>query len=132
MTQDQSEEVEHLLRTWFDWQVRQSHREILSHFYRPEDMTCKRYQTPTSVDEDDESAYSWADDRQSEQVQLCVDELPIEQRAAISTSMRNKESGAQVWRSGRVGDQHEVYQAAKVALSPMLAARHLIGMREAA
>jgi hypothetical protein len=132
MTQDQSEEIEHLLRTWFDWQVRQSHREILSHFYRSEDMTCKRYQTPSSVDEDDQDAYQWADDRQSEQVQLCVDELLIEQRAAISASMRNKECGASVWRSGRVGDQHAVYQAAKLALFPMLMARHLIQVMEAA
>jgi len=132
MTQDQSEEIEHLLRTWFDWQVRQSHREILAHYYRPEDMTCKRYQTPSCAQEDDEDAYAWADDRQSEQVQLCVDQLPSDQRAAISTSLRNKNSGAQVWRSSRVDDQHAVYQSAKEGLLPLLRARHLVKIMEAA
>lgn len=126
MTLDESGLVEELLRTWFAWQCRQSCADIMAHYYRPTDMTCKQYQAPTTFDEDDESAYQWADDQQSEQVQLCVDQLSIEQRAAISTSLRNKESGAQVWRSGRVGDQHAVYQDAKAALFPMLVARHLI------
>lgn len=128
MTPDESAQVEGLLLTWFAWQCRQSHAEILAHYYRPTDMTCKRYHTPTTFDEDDESAYQWADDRQSEQVQLCVDQLSVEQRAAISVSLRNKELGASVWRSGRVGDQNEAYQAAKAALFPMLIARHLIRM----
>jgi hypothetical protein len=132
MTQDQSDEIEHLLGEWYDWQCRQSHAEVLSHFYRPVDMTCKRYQTPTTDAEDDESAYQWADDRQSQQVQLCVDELTAEQRAAISISLCNKASGAQVWKSGRVGDQHAVYQSAKGDLFPMLIARGLIQLREAA
>jgi hypothetical protein len=126
MTLEDSEQIEDLLRTWFRWQIRQSHAEILSHFYRSEDMTCKRYQAPRSAIDDDEDAYQWADDQQSQQVQLCVDALTIEQRAAISVSLRNKECGVSVWSSGRVGDQHAVYQAAKVALLPLLLARHLI------
>ena len=126
MTLDQSEQIEELLLTWYRWQIRQSHAETLSHFYRPEDRTCRGYVTPSSADEDDEAAYQWADDRQSEQVQLCVDMLAPEQRAAISTSMRNKESGCAVWGSRRVGEQHSTYQAAKERLLPMLVSRHLI------
>ena len=101
-------------------------------YYRPADSMGRQSITNRTCEEDDEAAYQWADDQQSEQVQLCVDELTIEQRAAISTSMRNKASDASVWRSVRVGDQHEMYQAAKRDLIPMLAARHLIRMEMAA
>ncbi|MFP3428753.1 hypothetical protein SB781_03285 [Paraburkholderia sp. SIMBA_061] len=126
MTLDQSQQIEELLLTWYRWQIRQSHAETLAHFYRPEDRTCRGYVTPCSLDEDDETAYQWADDRQSEQVQLCVDMLAPEQRAAISTSMRNKESGRAVWSSCRVGDQHAQYQAAKERILPMLLSRQLV------
>ncbi|MBR7961229.1 hypothetical protein KDW41_12315 [Burkholderia vietnamiensis] len=126
MTPDQSQQIEELLLTWYRWQIRQSHAETLSHFYRPEDRTCRGYITPRADEEDDEDAYQWADDRQSEQVQLCVDMLAAEQRAAISVSMRNKESGANVWSNARAGAQHATYQAAKAALLPMLISKHLI------
>ncbi|KVF22929.1 hypothetical protein [Burkholderia cepacia] len=143
MTPDQSQQIEELLLTWYRWQIRQSHAETLSHFYRPEDRTCRGYVTPTTDEEDDESAYQWADDRQSEQVQLCIDQLTIQQRSAISVSMRFKESadgcrelntacGADVWSSGRLGHRHVVYQAAKDTLLPMFIARHLIKVGEVA
>ncbi|WP_321865706.1 hypothetical protein [Paraburkholderia tropica] len=126
MTPEQSQEIEEILLTWYRWQIRQSHAETLAHFYRPADRTCRGYVTPASTEEDDEDAYQWADDRQSEQVQLCVDRLAPEQRAAISVSMRNKECGRDVWSSTRAGAQHVVYQAAKECLLPLLTARHLI------
>ncbi|TCG09343.1 hypothetical protein BZM27_05950 [Paraburkholderia steynii] len=131
MTQEQSDEVEHLLRTWFEWQCRQSIAMHAKMYYRPADSMGRQSITNRTCEEDDEVAYQWADDQQSEQVQLCVDELTIDQRAAISTSMRNKASDASVWRSVRVGDQHAVYQSAKSDLIPMLAARHLIRMEMA-
>ncbi|NVI06365.1 hypothetical protein [Paraburkholderia youngii] len=130
MTRDQSLQIEELLLTWYRWQIRQSHAETLAHFYRPEDRTCRGYVTPSNADEDDQAAYQWADDRQSEQIQLCVDMLLADQRAAISTSMRNKESGRTVWSSSRAGDQHATYQAAKERLLPMLLSRHLIKITE--
>ncbi|EON13416.1 hypothetical protein [Pandoraea sp. SD6-2] len=122
MTRDQSDQIEQLLRSWYRWQIRQSHAETLSHFYRPTDMTCRGYVTPEG-DDDAGDACQWADDRESEQVQLCIDQLPIEQRAAISVSMRNKECGASVWRSVRSVTPHHDYQAAKTALLPMLERR---------
>jgi hypothetical protein len=131
MTEDQSDQVEELLRCWYEWQCRQSIAMHAKMYYRPADSIGRQSITQRTCDEDDEAAYQWADDQQSEQVQLCVDELSIEQRAAISTSMRNKASDASVWRSVRVGDQHAVYQSAKAALIPMLAARHLLMMLEA-
>lgn len=126
MTPDQSQQIEELLLTWYRWQIRQSHAETLSHFYRPEDRTCRSYVTPTTDEEDDEDAYQWADDRQSEQVQLCIDQLTVEQRAAISVSMRNKECGRDVWSSVRARDQHGTYQGAKAVLLRLLASKHLI------
>jgi hypothetical protein len=134
MTLDQSAQIEELLATWYKWQIRQSHAETLSHFYRPEDHTCRGYTTPTSLDEPDENdkVYQWADDQQSEQVQLCVDILPFDQRAAISNSMRNKEAGRSVWANrGALGSTHDIYQEAKERLLPMLVARQLIRATEA-
>ncbi|AOK33948.1 hypothetical protein [Burkholderia cenocepacia] len=143
MTPDQSQQIEELLLTWYRWQIRQSHAAILSHSYRPEDRTCRGYVTPTTDEEDDEEAYQWADDRQSEQVQLCIDQLTVQQRAAISKSMQfkefggdcrelNKECGADVWSNGRLGHRHVIYQAAKEVLLPMFMGRHLIKVAEAA
>ena len=132
MTLDQSEQIEELLLEWYRWQIRQSHAATLAHFYRPEDRTCRGYQSPSNADDDAASAYQWADDQHSEQVQLCVDALPLEQRAAISTSMRNKECGFGVWRSARAGAQHEIYQAAKERIQPMFVTRGLIRVEVAA
>lgn len=129
MTIDQSAQIEELLSTWYSWQIRQSHAETLSHFYRPTDHTCREYETPLNED-DGEHSYQWADDRQSEQVQLCIDTLKPEQRAAISTSMRNKNSGCFVWSSGRAGEQHTAYQEAKERLLPMFIGRHLVKLAE--
>lgn len=132
MTPDQSQQIEILLLTWYQWQIRQSHAEKLAHFYRPEDRTCRGYETPMDVDELDEQAEQWSEDQQSEQVQLCIDLLPLEQRAAISVSMRNKECGASVWSNGRAGAQHANYQAGKAALLPMFVAKSLIKTGEVA
>lgn len=129
MTKDQSDQIEQLLRDWYRWQIRQSHAETLSHYYRPTDMTCRGYVTPHG-DDDDDADYRWVDDCLAEQVQLCIDQLSIEQRAAISVSMRNKECGAQVWRSSRAITPHETYHAAKVTLLQKFVARHLISQSE--
>ncbi|AXK61524.1 hypothetical protein [Burkholderia sp. IDO3] len=130
MTPDQSQQIEELLLTWYRWQIRQSHAEQLAHYYRPEDRTCRGYESPMTDEELGEQADQWVEDQQAEQVQLCVDTLPSDQRAAISVSMRNKECGRDVWSSRRVGQQHATYQAAKEALLPMLTARHLVRVGE--
>lgn len=132
MTPDQSQQIEELLLTWYRWQIRQSHAEKLAHFYRPEDRTCRGYETPMDAVELDEQAVQWSEDQQSDQVQLCIDLLPLEQRAAISVSMRNKECGANVWSNGRAGAQHATYQAAKAALLPMLISKLLIKVGQVA
>ncbi|MDN7763000.1 MULTISPECIES: hypothetical protein [Burkholderia cepacia complex] len=130
MTPDQSQQIEELLLTWYRWQIRQSHAEQLAHFYRPEDRTCREYETPMNEVELDERAEQWAEDQQAEQVQLCIDLLPVMQRAAISVSMRNKECGGSVWSSARVALQHVSYQAGKAALLPMFIQRGLVRAQE--
>ncbi|MDN7540240.1 hypothetical protein [Burkholderia cenocepacia] len=132
MTPDQSQQIEELLLTWYRWQIRQSDAERRAHWYRADDRTCREYETPMNEVEIDERAEGWVDDQIAEQVQLCIDLLPVEQRAAISVSLRNKECGCAVWRNARAGDQHASYQAGKAALLPMLVAKHLIKIGEAA
>lgn len=126
MTREQSEQIEELLSIWYRWQIRQSHAEQLAHFYRPTDHTCREYETPQTEQDEAEAADLWVENQTGEQMQLCIDVLPIDHRAAISTSMRNKESGRAVWSSARAGEQHATYQAAKDRLFPMIVARNLI------
>ncbi len=132
MTPDHSQQLEELLLIWYGWQIRQSDAERRAHWYRADDRTCREYETPMNEVELDERAEGWVDDQIGEQVQLCIDLLPVEQRAAISVSMRNKECGRSVWSNRRAGDQHASYQAGKAALLPMLVAKHLIKIGEAA
>jgi hypothetical protein len=133
MTQDQSEQIEELLSVWYRWQIRQSHAETLAHFYRPTDHTCREYETPQTDADDDEAAGLWVENQTGEQVQLCIDQLSFDQRAAISNSLRNKEVGYSVWRNRGhdTAEWHYTYQEAKERLLPMLCARQLVKLAEA-
>jgi hypothetical protein len=122
---DQSEQIEELLREWHRWQDG----------YRPAlgvprcDPTCRDYRSGDrflTAREKAEIADERAWKMRSEQVDVCVDALTWQQRAAIHTTMRNKQCGHSVWRTGQAGDQHAVYQDAKEALLPMLLKRDLI------
>lgn len=127
MTLDESQQIEDLLQTWYGWQESQSVADVLTHWFRREDHTCRGYVTPQSTEDQEEANEAWIDAARSEQVQLCVDELPIELRAAIQITMMIKASGGvAVWRSNRVDDRHRSYQAAKHALWPMMLARDLV------
>ncbi|CAL8476419.1 hypothetical protein [Caballeronia sp. S22] len=125
MDHDQSEQIEDLLREWHRWQDG----------YRPAlgtprcDPTCRDYRSSDrylTAREKAELADARAWKMRSEQVDVCVDALSWQQRAAIHASMRNKECGHSVWSTGRAGDRHETYQEAKEALLPMLTRRGLI------
>jgi hypothetical protein len=126
---DLSEQIEGLLSVWYRWSMRQSHAEQLSHYYRSTDSVCRGYQTPQTEAEEDEATDRWLENRTGEQVQLCIDRLTFDQRAAISNSLRNKEVGFSVWRNrgaATTAEWHYVYQSAKDALLPLLIARHLV------
>jgi hypothetical protein len=132
MTLDQSEQIEELLLNWYRWQIAQSNADLLALWYRPVDRTCREAEIPTDADDLVEESYQWVDDRLAAHVDTCMDDLSnrgtltAEMRAAISTSMRNKESGYSVWSSGRAGVQHATYQAAKERLLPMFLSRNLV------
>lgn len=132
MTRDQSEQIEELLLNWYRWQICQSNAELLAHYYRPVDHTCRGYETPSDGEELAEDADRWVDNRLAAQVDTCMEDLTHRgvltgaMRAAISTSMHNKEIGRTVWCSGRVGDQHATYQAAKEQLLKPLTRRNLL------
>jgi hypothetical protein len=126
MTQDQSEQVEELLIQWHRYQD----------MYSPAvgfprcDPTCRDYQIPGRLTDAERSAMSEAKiwKHRSEQVDLCVDKLHWEQRAAIQVSMKNKRCGFSVWNNPRISqeDSHRHYQEAKTLLYPMLVSRGLI------
>ncbi|OUL79881.1 hypothetical protein CA603_32905 [Paraburkholderia hospita] len=131
MTLDQSEQIEELLLNWYRWQMAQSRADLRALWYRPVDRTCREAEIPTDADDLIEESYQWVDDQLAAHVDTCMDDLShrgtltADMRAAISTSMRNKEIGQAVWSSGRAGDQHATYQAAKEKLLPLLMQRQL-------
>lgn len=118
MTPEESDRIEDLLMTWYEYESR----------YRPAlgaprvSVSCRDYQPDSGEvhqsgsDMDDRINKSIA-----EAVAFCLDKLAVPHRAAIGVHCRNKAARASVWRSVRVvGDQHEVYIAAKEALHPHL------------
>lgn len=127
MTLDQSEQVETLLLEWHRWQDA----------YRPAlggsrcDATCRGFQISKQLMTPAERAAE-ADAKiwkaNSEQVDLCVDRLTWQHRAAVQTSMQNKRSNAAVWRNARLSSEesHALYQDSKELLFPMFDARGLI------
>ena len=60
-----------------------------------------------------------------QQVDLCIDELPWQQRAAIGVHAGNKAAGAAVFRNPRLSPQaqHAAYLDARAALLPALRRR---------
>jgi hypothetical protein len=133
MTLDESNQIEELLTAWYDWQ----------RGYFPQlgagrvDPTCRGFAESdrhSTIDERTEAAERKAQKKRAEQVDLCVDALTWQQRAAIQTHMRNKAVGVQVWRNARfdIEQTHVLYQEAKFALLPALCRRGLLARKDAA
>jgi hypothetical protein len=133
MTQDESDQVEDLLIAWHRWQDS----------YRPQlgaprcSPTCREYEIPTaSLDAKERAeitdAKIWK--RNGEAVDVCVDSLSWQQRAAIQTNMRNKRAGFEVFKNPRFApaEIHYLYQAAKEDLFPRFVTRGLIKVMEVA
>jgi hypothetical protein len=140
MTLDQSEQIEELLLNWYRWQIAQSDADMMALWYKPTDRTCREAEISSDQDELIEGSYRWVDDQLAAQVDTVMDDLSHrgtltgEMRAAISTSMRNKECGYKVWDSNRApaDDRHHIYQSAKQVLLPTLTLRNLIKTMESA
>lgn len=127
MTLDESQQVEELLLAWHRWQS----------IYRPAlggnrcDPTCRGYRTSNQFltpAERAEAADRKILEANSVQVDLCVDTLQWQMRAAIQTSMQNKRVGYSVFSNARIPaeESHRLYQEAKDLLFPMFDARGLI------
>lgn len=127
--------IDTILLTWHLWQSDYFPNLSLPHV----DMTCRDYRSNNKQWVSALEAAAEIDRRELEarcrQVDLCVDALHWQSRAAIHTRMRNVEAGADVWRmpdrvmpgDGQPWSTLEAYQRAKVEIAPKLHARGLIG-----
>lgn len=123
MTQEQSEKMEELIMTWYEYE-----RAWAPHLGAPRVSASSRGFTPSEVYDDvDESELRY---RKSvaEVVSACVDELPGLQRSAIQLHCCAKLTGASVIRNPRmtIEQHHQQYQAAKRAMWEMPRMRGLV------
>ncbi|UEP49637.1 hypothetical protein LMA00_07775 [Burkholderia ambifaria] len=135
MTVDESNQIEELLGEWYAWQA--GYTPGLG--YGRVDPTCRGFSESdraVTADERAEEADRKAAKRRAEQVDLCVDALTWQERAAIQRHMKakaigamNGACGAKVWSDPRKVDlstAHAHYQSAKEALYPRLKLRGLL------
>ncbi|WP_175904171.1 hypothetical protein [Burkholderia seminalis] len=134
MTIDESNQIEELLREWYDWQA--GYAPSLG--YGRVDPSCRGFsedERTLTVDERSEEADRKAAKKRAEQVDLCVDALTWQERSAIQRHMAkwigemNRECGARVWSDPRISElseAHANYQGAKEALYPHLKRRGLL------
>lgn len=135
MTIDESNQIEELLGEWYAWQA--GYAPGLG--YGRVDPTCRGFSESdrtVTASERAEEADRKAAKRRAEQVDLCVDALTWQERAAIQRHMKAKQigamngvCGAQVWSDPRISDlseAHEKYQSAKEALYLHLTRRGLL------
>lgn len=116
MTREESEQIEALVLVWFRW----------TRAYRPNLGVGRvsvyargmRESVETTADEIDLRLAA----AQAEQVDVCIDALRWQQRAAIGVHAGNKAAGARVFNNPRLTpqQQHAAYQEAKAELLPAL------------
>jgi hypothetical protein len=127
MTLDQSEQVETLLLEWHRWQD----------VWRPAlsggrcDSTCREFKiskqlmTPAELAAEADAKIWKAN---SEIIDMLMDALTWQHRAAIQVSMKNKRGGFSVWGNARLTaeEMHVLYQDAKEILFPKFDFRGMI------
>lgn len=123
MTREESDQVEALIMEWYHW----------SRGYRPKlgvgrVSAFARGMMPDDAYVDDEDIDARLTAARGEQTELCIDELPWQQRSAIGVHAGNKAAGARVFSNPRLTpeQQHTAYQEAKAALLPALRRRSLV------
>lgn len=122
MTREESDQVEALIMEWYHW----------SRGYRPQlgvgrvSAFARGMTSDDTYDDEDVDARLAA--TRGEQTELCIDELPWQQRSAIGVHAGNKAAGARVFSNPRLtpAQQHAAYQEAKAALLPLLRRRALV------
>ncbi|WP_080433178.1 hypothetical protein [Burkholderia ubonensis] len=135
LTIDESNQIEELLDEWYAWQSGYAPR--LG--YGRIDPSCRGFTESAqklTLDERTEEADRKAAKRRAEQVDLCVDALSWQERAAIQRHMKaksiremNHKCMASVWGDPRAcseSDAHELYQQAKRAIYMPLRRRQML------
>ncbi|WP_246302210.1 hypothetical protein [Achromobacter anxifer] len=123
MTREESDEVESLVMGWYRWTA--GYRPNLGvgrvSIYARGISEAGAHVSADEVDEKLEAA-------RGEQVEVCIDALRWQLRAAIGIHAANKRAGAQVFSNPRLTpeQQHAAYQEAKALLLPALRKRGLI------
>ncbi|CUR82594.1 hypothetical protein [Achromobacter xylosoxidans] len=126
MTREESEDIEELLLAWYRWTA--GYRPNLGagrvSIYARGVSDSETYVDAEYIDERIDTA-------RAELVEVCVDELRWQLRAAIGVHAGNKAAGSVVFRNPRLTpeQQHAAYQEAKVALLPLFYKRGLIRAR---
>ncbi|MBN3747115.1 hypothetical protein LGM58_08490 [Burkholderia contaminans] len=135
MTIDESNQIEELLDEWYDWQAGY----VPSLGYGRVDPSCRGFsesERALTADERSEEADRKAAKRRAELVDLCIDALPWQERAAIQRHMKaktvdamNRACAASVWHDSRIHgqrDMHELYQQAKRSICMPLRRRGML------
>ncbi len=126
MTREESEDIEWLLQGWYRWTAG----------YRPNLGAGRvsiyaRGASDSEVFHDADYIDERIDTARAEQVEVCIDELRWQLRAAIGIHAANKAAGTVAFRNPRLSpeQQHAAYQEAKVALLPAFYKRGLLRVR---
>ena len=123
MTEDQSVKLEHYLEIWYGYE--RAYRPPLG---APRVSTYYRGAPSTGVHSDCDEAEHRYEKMIAETISACMDELPWEQRSAITNHCEAKQSGAPVIRNPRmtIEEHHRQYQAGKAAIFGMPRMRELM------
>lgn len=125
LTEDQSNEIEDLLRIWYEW-----NRTYGLALGAPRAAPYARETPPEkgNVHDDAEIVEERINQDIASAVEWCLDALPEQKyRSAVGLTMANK-YGPSVFRSNRYSleERHEIYQEAKRLLMPLLRRRELM------
>ncbi|WP_244110443.1 hypothetical protein [Burkholderia ambifaria] len=139
MTIDESNQIEALFDEWYAWQAGY----VPSLGYGRVDPSCRGFsesERALTADERAEEADRKAAERRAEQVDLCIDSLSWQERAAIQRHMKaktvaamNRACAASVWHDARAYGQpdiHELYQQAKRSICMTLRRRGMLSGAE--
>ncbi|UEP31281.1 MULTISPECIES: hypothetical protein [unclassified Burkholderia] len=139
MTIDESNQIEALFDEWYAWQAGY----VPSLGYGRVDPSCRGFsesERALTADERAEEADRKAAKRRAEQVDLCIDALSWQERAAIQRHMKaktvaamNRACAASVWHDARAYGQpdiHELYQQAKRSICMTLRRRGMLSGAE--
>ncbi|MYZ41405.1 hypothetical protein [Schauerella aestuarii] len=127
MTQEDSEQIEGLLMDWYRWA-----NAYRPHLGAPRVSAYGRGMSDTDSFTDGEEADTRIFNAQCKAVDVCLDELTWQARAAVGIHTANKACGNAIYKNPRLSpqQQHQEYQRAKLDLLPMLVKRGLMRVSE--